>query len=62
MVRPVQHALGVVQLDPHARAGYRFHLRTQVLQQRLDLPERQLGVDRILKDGAQQIGVLLTHE
>jgi hypothetical protein len=57
----VQDALGMAELHPDPRARQRLGVRAEMLQQRLDLAPVNVGVDRIVKDLAQQVGVFVAH-
>src|SRR5215831_3202403 len=60
-MRTMQDAFGAVQLHADAGARQRLDRCTEMTQQRLDLPPLQVPADRIVKDRADQVVVLVAH-
>ena len=61
VMRPVQLAFDVVQLDCKPRAVGALNLGPQVVQQRLDFAPVKVAADRFGEDRFQNALVLLTH-
>ena len=61
VMRPVQLALDLVQLDGEPRTVGALNLGAQVAQQGLDLAPVKVGAGRFGEDGFQYALVLVTH-
>lgn len=61
MVGTMQNALVTVEPHSNARTRQRLDRRAEMIEQRLDLTPVNVGADRIVKDRAQQILVLVAQ-
>ena len=61
LVRMMQKILDPVEHDAKARTVRRLDRRAQVHQQRFDLAPVDIAAEGILKDGAQQVEVLVAQ-
>ena len=60
-MRVVQEDLDLVQNDAKAGAMRRFDRRTEVLKQLLDFAPVNVGTERVVVDGLQQMQMFVTH-
>lgn len=57
----MQEDFGAVQLDMESCPVRRIDRGAKMIQERLDLAPMNVGADGIVKDTAQQVGMLVTH-